>query len=229
MVVVLGADGARDWEVDIRLDVVSVEKRVVIAQLVDHLVALGRRRLAFLGPTPAQDRRAEAFAQALERQGLSPRPDFLVECDYVTDDAYRAASAFFRRCDRADLAPDGLVCGCDTIAIGALRAARECGLRVPDDLALTGFDDITFARDTDPPLTTAHVPKAVWGEVAARRLIERLEHPDWPPIIQYVPTSLVVRASSGAPASSPRVSGGDGHESMTSDGAMVGGSTERGG
>ncbi len=229
MVAVLGADCVRDWEADLRLDVVTIEKRVVVGQLVDHLVALGRRGLAFLGPTTAQDKRAEAFVQALARQNLPLPPEFLVECAYTTDDAYRAASSFFSRLDHAGLALDGLVCGCDTIAIGALRAARECGLRVPDDLALTGFDDITFARDTDPPLTTAHVPKTVLGEVAARRLLERIERPDWPPLILTVPTSLVVRASSGTLAAPSGADDDDGREPMSPHGALGGEVVERGG
>lgn len=66
--------------------------------------------------------------------------------------------------------------------------------------ALTGWDDIAVARDTKPALTTVHVPKELLGAVAARRLLERIARPDLEPIIQTVPTTLVIRASSGAPA-----------------------------
>jgi DNA-binding LacI/PurR family transcriptional regulator len=97
--------------------------------------------------------------------------------------------------------PDALVCACDTIAIGAMRAAKEHGLRLPDDLAITGFDDIDFARDLDLPLTTIHVPKELLGELAVRKLIERFSHAERPPIVRTVQTTLVVRHSYGAPRS----------------------------
>ena len=93
---------------------------------------------------------------------------------------------------------DALVCGSDIIAIGAMRAAKERGVRIPDDLAITGFDDLPFVQDLDPPLTTIHVPQKVLGELAARRVVERVTAPDLPAMIQIVPTRLVVRASSGA-------------------------------
>ncbi len=83
-----------------------------------------------------------------------------------------------------------------------MRAAKERGLRLPDDLAITGFDDISFARDLDPPLTTIHVPKELLGELAVRKLMERINRPDRPPVVQTVQTTLVVRASCGAPQNS---------------------------
>lgn len=124
----------------------------------------------------------------------------MVEAPWSTEGAYAAAIPFLRRHGRAI---DALVCGCDTMAIGAMRAARDCGIRLPEDLAVTGFDDITFARDIDPPLTTVQVPKELMGQLAARRLLERIARPDLPPIIQTVPTSLVIRASCGAPGARP--------------------------
>jgi DNA-binding LacI/PurR family transcriptional regulator len=126
-----------------------------------------------------------------------PGPDCCVECPWSTEEAYpRARALLLER--RSEI--DALVCGCDTIAIGAMRAAKECGLRLPDDLAITGFDDISYASDIEPSLTTVHVPKELLGILAARRLIERINHPDLPTTIQVVPTTLVVRASCGAPA-----------------------------
>lgn len=195
IVVIAGYDAAR-WESDVRFDVVTMEKHAAMDGLVGHLVALGHRRLGFLGPTPDADRRAEGFVHALARRELPLDPGLFVECDFGTEAGYAAALALLS--ERAgDL--DALVCACDTIAIGAVRAAKECGLRLPADLAISGYDNIPFSRDLDPPLTTVQVPKELMGELAARRLIERLNHPEWPPIIQTVPTSLVTRASCGEP------------------------------
>jgi DNA-binding LacI/PurR family transcriptional regulator len=195
IVVINGSDATR-WESDVRFDVITMEKLAAMDTLVSHLVALGRRRLGFLGPTPDHDRRAEGFVHALARRSLPFTPEQLVECDFNTEAGYAATRALLNSHGKEI---DGLVCACDTIAIGAMRAAKECGLRLPADLAITGFDNIPFSRDLDPPLTTVQVPKELLGELAARRLIERLNHPEWPPIIQMVPTTLVARASCGEP------------------------------
>jgi DNA-binding LacI/PurR family transcriptional regulator len=182
------------WQERLPTDIVAIEKRRAMYRLVDHLVSLGHRRLGFLGSSPTADERAEAFYHALARQDLPCDPGVCRLSPFPVEEAYQVARALFAEQSR----PDALVCGCDTIAIGAMRAAKECGLRLPADLAITGFDDIPFARDLDPPLTTVHVPKELLGELAVRTLIERIEHPDRPPIIRVVPTTLVVRASCGA-------------------------------
>jgi DNA-binding LacI/PurR family transcriptional regulator len=192
-VVIAGSDRTR-WESDVRFDVITMEKHAAIDTLVGHLVALGHRRLGFLGPPVDHDRRSEGFVHALARHGLPLNPELYVECNFDIEAGYTAACTLL---DRQAGAVDGLVCACDTLAIGAMRAAKEHGLRLPADLAVAGFDNIAFSRDLDPPLTTIHVPKELMGELAARRLIERINHPDWSPIIQVVPTRLVVRASCG--------------------------------
>jgi len=195
-VVIEGGNDRVRWDEQTRVDVITIEKRRAMYRLVGHLVALGRRRFGFLGPSSAEDERAEAFVQALARHGLPLDPTLCVETPWSAEGAYPFAQALLARDDL----PDALVCGCDTIAIGAMRAAKQRGLRLPDDLAITGFDDIPFARDLDPPLTTVRVPKEVMGEVAVRKLMERINRPDLPPIIQIIPTTVVVRASCGAPS-----------------------------
>lgn len=193
-VVLEGADTMR-WESPLIVDVVALEKRRAMYRIVDHLVGLGRRRIGFLGPSPAVDERAEAFAQGLACNDLRLDPALFVRSPWTTEGAYPLARELLAAHGKR---LDALVCACDTIAIGAMRAAKDSGLRLPDDLAITGFDDIAFARDLDPPLTTAHVPTRLLGALAARRLIERIAQPELPPIILTVPTTLVIRASCGA-------------------------------
>lgn len=187
-------DDALRWGMPLALDVVAIEKRRAMYALVDHLVDLGKRGFAFLGPPVDEDERAEALVQGLARHNLSLDPRLHVTTPWTPDGAYPVALDLLRRHDGEF---DVLVCASDAIAIGALRAAKERGVRVPEDLALTGWDDIPFARDTEPALTTVHVPKELLGAVAARRLIERIARSDLEPIIQTVPTTLVVRASCG--------------------------------
>ncbi len=193
-VVVEGSDDLGRWHETLPTDVIAKEKRRSIFRLVDHLMKLGHRRLLFLGPSPTKDERAEAFIDAMARHNLTYDPTLCVHSPFPAEGAYEVAKSLLAGGER----PDALVCGCDTIAIGAMRAAKERGLSLPDDIAITGFDDIAFARDLDPPLTTIHVPKELLGELAVRKLIERINYPDRPPVVQLVPTTLVVRRSCGA-------------------------------
>jgi DNA-binding LacI/PurR family transcriptional regulator len=189
-----GADDQGRWNERLGAAVISPEKRRAIYAVIEHLVALGHRRLAFLGPTPSVDERAEAFMHGLARHDLPFDPALFLPVPWSAEGSYAATRTLLVSGSR----PDALVCASDTIAIGAMRAAKEFGLRLPDDLAITGYDDISFARDLDPPLTTVHVPKELLGELAVRRLVEQIAHPDRPPTIEVVRTRLVVRRSCGA-------------------------------
>jgi DNA-binding LacI/PurR family transcriptional regulator len=95
--------------------------------------------------------------------------------------------------------PDALVCANDQMAIGALRALAARGIRVPDDIAVVGFDDIFPASLCDPPLTTVHQPIRKLGEVACDRLTERIANPTLRPKQELLPTELVLRSSCGCP------------------------------
>ena len=94
--------------------------------------------------------------------------------------------------------PDAIVCASDRLAIGAMAWLQREGYRVPEDIAVTGFDNIPDADFTFPPLTTVHVHKLLLGEIAAQRLAKRLENPVEVYLKISTPTSLVVRQSCGA-------------------------------
>src|SRR5215813_2940582 len=94
------------------------------------------------------------------------------------------------------LKPDAVVCGGDTIATGAIQAIHEAGLRVPDDVAVVGFDDLDVAVESNPPLTTIRHSVQHVGEVAAQLLIDLIEGKIEPPHHIVLPTELVVRQSS---------------------------------
>lgn len=192
-VVVEGLDVMR-WSEHLDVDIVTLEKRRAIYAVVAHLAVLGRRRIGFLGPGPESDERAEAFPHALVRVGAMYHPDLVAESLWTIDGGYQAALALLGTPAR----PDALVCASDAIATGAMQAARELGLRLPADLAITGFDDVPFAASLDPPLTTVRAPKETLGAVAGHRVVSRIQQPSLPPVILTVATSLVVRSSCGA-------------------------------
>ena len=85
----------------------------------------------------------------------------------------------------------------DSTAIGVLRGCTELGIRVPEDLSIVGFDNITLAEHVSPGITSVHIHKMVMGEWAAKRLHELMEEKDDIPIKVVLSTELVVRGSSG--------------------------------
>ncbi|PAP75383.1 LacI family DNA-binding transcriptional regulator [Rubrivirga marina] len=179
---------------------VSIDNRGGAFAVAAHVVERGHQRVAFLGadPThPSPNARRDAFAEAMRDAGR-PIPDGLL----VTDDGpsdratgARAGSALLDR-DPADR-PTAVFCANDALALGLLDAARDRGLRVPEDLAVVGFDDVEGAALAFPPLTTVHVHKERLGEAALGVLAEGVETADASiPDATLIPTQLVVRESS---------------------------------
>jgi LacI family transcriptional regulator len=164
-------------------------------QAVNHLLRLGRRRIATItGPQNMRvgADRAEGYATALRQRGLAVDPDLMVEGDFTEANAYAAMQRLL------PFNPDAVFTASDVMAIGALRAIRDAGRRVPEDVALIGFDDMPFAAHTNPPLTTVRQPVQRTGEVAAETLIDLIEHPGAPPRRIVLPTELVIRVSCGS-------------------------------
>jgi LacI family transcriptional regulator len=167
-------------------------------QVVEHLLAFGHRRIAFIiGQTmdlPGMER-LFGSQQALARAGLTMDPTLVRACGWDTDNAYEAAQTLLA--ERRDFT--AIVAGSDLMAVGILRALYEHGLRVPDDLSVTGFDDVDLCRYTYPPLTTVRQDRRAMGEGAVQRLLsmidEEEEERELPPLI--VPTRLVARSSTG--------------------------------
>lgn len=171
------------------------------AAMVRHLVSLGHRRIAMLcgteGNLDAAERR-RGFHAALEDAGIEPCAKLDLEGDFDEHSGFAAAERMLE----LDPLPTAVFAANDSMAIGALFAFRRAGLRVPDDIALAGFDDIPSARYMDPPLTSVHVDISALGERATRRLFEAMSDPVANVCADEVlPAHLVVRASCGAPAS----------------------------
>jgi len=97
---------------------------------------------------------------------------------------------------RRDL-PDAIVCGNDQMAIGVMRELHTAGIRVPADIAVTGFDDVHLGALLTPPLTTIRQPMRLLGERACTRLLRRIADPALPRIVERLPTELIIRESCG--------------------------------
>jgi DNA-binding LacI/PurR family transcriptional regulator len=161
---------------------------------IDHLLGLGHRRIGMIhGPTIedcVRDRSAGARA-ALKRAGLSLPAERVAGGDWSPTSGYRAMHRLLER------APDltGVFVQNDQMAVGAIRAAREAGRRVPDDLSIVGFDDIPAASYIDPPLTTIRQDFAAMGRAAVHELISLIEAPIDRPIHKLMAPELLTRQS----------------------------------
>lgn len=180
---------------------VDVDNEGSARRAVEHLIQLGRRRIATIsGPqslTAGVDR-LNGYRAALQQAGL-PLDAALEECGQFTQSEGFAAMQRLLASR-----PDAVFAASDAMAQGALQAVAAAGLRVPDDIALVGFDDIPLSAHLQPPLTTVRQPIDRMGAVAVELLINRLNapHSDQPQGIM-LPTELVVRASCGAKEPSP--------------------------
>lgn len=179
---------------------VVVDNRAAATDAVGHLRSLGHRRVAHVaGPstTTTGAERAAGAREAIGRLGLDQDPGLIVEAEAFSEAAgYRAARGLLV----LPMPPTAIFGANDLITLGALRAARELGLTVPGDLSLIGFNDIPQAELLEPALTTVRVPQLKMGAAAARLLIARLENEPIPATRIVLPTELVIRASTAAPA-----------------------------
>jgi DNA-binding LacI/PurR family transcriptional regulator len=182
-------DGAKTpaWFVD-------VDNAGGARQAVAHLAASGRSRIASVaGP---QDMgvgltRLAGYREACVEAGLPIDEDSIAYGDFSEPSGVAAMRQLLAR--RPDL--DAVFIASDLMAVGALRALREAGKRVPDDVAVVGFEDSALARQTDPPLTTVHQPVEEFGRQMARLLVSRIRGDQLAKPYVLLDTHLVVRQS----------------------------------
>ncbi len=162
-----------------------------------HLVGLGYRRMGLmLGPLELQETvdRRDGFVKALREAGRSISDAHIVVGDYSQQSGYD----LMRRWIEAGDPPEAVFCTSDVQAIGALLALYRAGLRVPEDVALVGYDDLPTSRYTTPPLTTVHQPVYGKGEQAANIIIDQIEGKRSGVVHENLPVRLVVRETCGA-------------------------------
>ncbi|MBC7725965.1 MAG: LacI family DNA-binding transcriptional regulator [Burkholderiaceae bacterium] len=176
---------------------VNLDDAPGIRDAVRHLADLGHVRIAHVaGPATMLHgaRRREAFDAALRELGLDAGPDgcLVIETDFSAADGARATRELLALPER----PTAIVYSNDPMAIAGMGVAQRDGLRVPEDLSVTGFDDSDVGRHINPSLTTVSTAAQVWGEAAATALLrvvsgEQIDH------IELSPALLVVRESTG--------------------------------
>ncbi|GAB4436059.1 MAG: LacI family DNA-binding transcriptional regulator [Anaerolineae bacterium] len=149
---------------------IHVNDRHGARALVEHLIELGHRRIGLITCQVAQravSERVAGYNDALEVQAIASDETLIASGDYTFQSGYAAAQTLLDR--RSDLT--AIFAVNDRMAMGAIRALRERGVRVPEDVSVVGFDDIPDAAHFDPPLTTVRQPSLDMGRLAARNLL----------------------------------------------------------
>ncbi len=174
---------------------------------VDHLIGLGRRRIACITNAPlaytAAQERLDGYRMALDDAGIGYDESLVAIADFDAGSGHRAMASLLGSGATARL--DAAFVASDVVAFGAIAAIREAGLRVPDDISVVGFDDIPLAAFYDPPLTTIRLPAYDLGLAAGAALLDRVAGRPVPDR-SLLPTELIVRSST-APKSKPEESG----------------------
>jgi LacI family transcriptional regulator len=174
-------------------DWVGIDDRAAADEMMSHLVATGRRRIAVLaGPrsSNASSDRAAGFRDALHRAGLRPVNEGR---GFWGEISRRSGLERARELFASDTRLDAVACGNDLIALGVLDACREVGRDVPGDTAVTGFDDMNFASVGPLQLSTVTVPRELIGQRGVHLLLKRVGGDPGPPVEMALPHQIQVR------------------------------------
>lgn len=175
---------------DVDCDQVLCDGYEAAQAALSHLYGLGHRCFGFIGAEPEE--RSRGFLRGAERLALPEDSFFTEQTDMLSlDGGYRGMCSLLRRAPQVT----GVICANDMVAIGALQACKDQGLRVPEDLSLIGIDDVPSIRFVEPKLTTIHVPMEEMGRLAVRALQDRVYGVRTLPVRFMTPYTLIERDS----------------------------------
>lgn len=173
---------------------VRIDNSAAAQSVVEYLIGQGHRRIGAIAgkaDNPHTIDRLQGYQAALAGAGIGFEPSLLVNGDFTLRSGVVAASQFARMADR----PSALFCMNDEMAIGAIQGLRAAGIKVPEEMAITGFDDIEFARYADPALTTIAQPAEELGKAAFGALLSLIDGQPLPHAEVVLPHEFVVRKS----------------------------------
>jgi len=171
-----------------------------------HLLSLGRKRVAFVGgplDTNVYRDRLAGYREAFDEAGRPVEERWIHSTERTAAGGFAKTEQLLDEGARSKDRPDAIFAADDWIAIGVLRALRQRKVRVPDDVAVVGYSDLSLAAIADPPLTTIHVPKRRMGRTAAKLLLDLVRGDVDGPVQLVISPHLVVRESTGIQASPP--------------------------
>ena len=181
----------------IKVDLVSTNHREGAREAINHLISHGYKEIALInGPHSFSvgQERFMGYQEALKNAGIHFRDAFVIESDFRQAGGYKAMKQLLNLSRQ----PRAVMVGNNLMTLGALQALHESGVRVPEEVAIVGFDDMPWASSLRPPLTAVAQPVEELGQAAANMLLERLNNPNQLVRQIILPPHLVVRASCGA-------------------------------
>lgn len=194
------------WSDEYFFDAVLISNTDSACRAVEYLMEKGHEKIGYL----AGEFRIQAFCyreigyeRALARKGITVRPEYRVETGTTMESAYEGVKEWLGKYGKETL-PTAFFADNDVIAIGAMRAFQEAGIRIPEDVSIIGFDNIEMGVMSNPPLTTVNVYKKEMGAIAVRRLMEQMEDKDGIRTKIQVCTDFVERESVKARGSCAR-------------------------
>lgn len=162
------------------VDSVVMNNDDIVYMAIEHLVQLGHKNIGYLHSnveTENFQERYYAYMKSIKQFGLEYNPKYVYSVGVTMKDSYESVNNLL---DNNVEFPSAVFADNDTIAIGAMKALKNKGYNIPDDISIIGFDDIPFCVMADPPLTTMRVPTEDIGVWSVRRLHYRITHPDAP-------------------------------------------------
>ena len=175
---------------------VSLDNRLAAAAITEHLVELGHQHIAMIkGPasSPLTRERMLGFKDALQEAGLKYCEELMFDGDFTLQSGYDAADRILSQSQPVS----AIFCENDEMALGAISRLKAAGLRIPEDISVSGFDNIAFAKFSDPPLTTIAQPAEEFGETAINLLIDVLKGKAKRAVKVILPYQLIIRNSTG--------------------------------
>ncbi|MBO7746955.1 LacI family DNA-binding transcriptional regulator [Paenibacillus sp. MWE-103] len=185
------------------IPMISYDRAAAAKEAVAYLIGQGHRSIAYIGGAEFHDdfrgeRRYRGYRSAMEEAGLTVDDDWVIDVKWDVSLSYELTKKAFETSGRA---PTAIFAASDMMAIAAMRAATERGLRIPQDIAFFGVDNIEISEFTSPPLSTIHVPKLEMGMFAAKLLLDYMEHQYAIPVKMIIPYKMMLRHSTnGKPA-----------------------------
>ena len=185
------------WKEDMTFDSVLINNADSARMATEYLLSKGHRKIGYIAGNfrikPFRSRFA-GFKTALDKAGIGVDENLIVRVTPTMDQAYLDMKGYLEKTPREKL-PTAFFADNDIIALGVMKAVWESGLRIPDDISMVAFDDLTFSSICNPPLTTLRVPKQDMGRVAVRRIRDMIRDGEGLHLKTQVCTDFVERES----------------------------------
>ncbi|MBW7456521.1 LacI family DNA-binding transcriptional regulator [Paenibacillus sepulcri] len=177
--------------------VVSYDRAAAAKEAVNHLIEQGHRQIAYIGGAELDDnfrdeKRFLGYRSAMQEAGLTVHDNWVIDVKWDVSLSYELTKQAF---ENSAHTPTAIFAASDMMAIAAMRAATERELKIPDDIAFFGVDNIEISEFTSPPLSTIHVPKLEMGMFAAKLLLDYMENQYPLPVKMIIPYKMMLRHS----------------------------------